>query len=78
MERKSTKKIVLKKEAISILNNSQMNQKFGGRGLSAITMNEPECDSLLACCTMYEDCQVASIFDCATRIITCTYTILGC
>jgi len=51
------KKIVLKKEAISNLNNGQMNKVLGGRWISARTFNQFDCNSVNNCCTMYVDCK---------------------
>ena len=62
------KKIVLKKEAISNLNNGQMNKVLGGKWISARTFNQADCNSVDNCCTMYVDCKGASYdgFACIT------------
>lgn len=66
MDNKILKKIVLKKEAISNLNNSQMNDILGGRYASANTLNGNTCINCgIQDCTMYEDCKSN---DCATRV----------
>ena len=58
MENKTIKKIVLKKEAISNLNETQMNLLWAGnRNVSYETLNQAHCDTYIQCCTLYEDCK---------------------
>ena len=58
MKNKELKTIALKKEAVSFLNNNQMNFMLGGeRNLSFQTQNGGNCDSWDQCCTMFADCK---------------------
>ena len=66
------KKIVFKREGISNLNDNQMNQAFGGRGISAETMKPAYCDSVYECCTAYKDCTNLTILACNPSVgFTC-------
>ena len=52
MDKKSIKKIVLKTEAVSNLNDHHMNLLWGARNVSAQTLIG--CDSWNQCCTMFD------------------------
>lgn len=53
---KSFKKITLKKEEISNLNNSQMNELWGGNISNRTLPGRPGCDSIDANCCTYNQC----------------------
>ena len=76
MDNKSIKKIVLKKEAISNLNDTQMNVIFGGeRNVSGKTLNQGGCDSVIQCCTLDKDCDRLTELACYQ---TNNYTCISC
>jgi len=74
MDNKPLKTISLKKEVISNLNNGQMGGLFGGRNISAETLHNNHCDSLIQCCTMYKDCKTGSEQDTACCVSYTCYT----
>lgn len=53
---KSVKKIVLKREAISNLNNSQLNSLWGGNMSNRTLPYQAGCDSINANCCTYNQC----------------------
>ena len=57
MENNDFKRIVLKKETVSNLNENQMNILWGReRNISNQTQYGDNCDSANQCCTMFADC----------------------
>lgn len=69
---KSFKKITLKKEAISNLNNSQMNELWGGNISNRTLPGRPGCDSIDANCCTYNQCgNIRPTFELCNTYNTC-------
>ena len=85
MDNITVKKIVLKKETISYLNDPQMGVLLGARNVSAQTLNGANCDTVFQCCTMFADC-VPTIYTCDScnctnntcKTCTCILSVCPC